>query len=44
MPGIHEAHGFQMERPEEEAEEGRKEGGRIKGEGSLNSGSLLPAW
>lgn len=32
MPGIHEAHGFQMEGPEgEEAEEERKEGGRMKG-------------
>lgn len=41
VPGIHEAHSFQMGRPEEEeAEEQRKEGGRMKGRGSLNSGSL----
>ena len=41
VPGIHEAHSFQMGRPEAGgAEEQRKEGGRMKGRGSLNSGSL----
>lgn len=34
MSGIHEAHGFQMERPEgKEVEAQRKEGERLKGQG-----------